>query len=104
MSVMDIYSVDEGEQLEELDFAHVDHRDEGPDYEQLLAEEAEIASGSVERRDHSAFEDGVEIGKQLIARDLLEVAPGGFTCQADAARWARWVVHKLNRTLAEPRF
>ncbi len=105
MSVIDIYSVDDGQHLEELDFAGIDPiMDEGPDYEQLLAEEAEIAAGCVERKDRSAFEDGVEVGKQLMARDLLEVAPGGFSCQADAARWARWVVHKLNRTLADPGF
>ncbi len=104
MSVIDIYSVDEGQQLEELDFAGVDPMYEGPDYEQLLTEEAEIEAGCAERQERSAFEDGVEIGKQLMARDLLEVAPGGFSCQADAARWARWAVHKLNRTLADPRF
>ncbi len=104
MSIIDMHSIDEGQQLEDLDFAGVDPMHEGPDYEQLLAEEAEIAAGSVDRRDRSAFEDGVEIGRQLMARDLLEQAPGGFSCQASAARWARWAVHRLNRTLATPRF
>ncbi len=103
MSIVDIHSVDEGQQLEELDFVGVEPCDEGPDYEQLLLEEAEIATGSSERLDRSAFEDGVEVGRSLLAQELLDNAPGGFNSQTDAARWARWVAHILDRIVASPR-
>ncbi len=103
MSIVDIHSVDEGQQLEELDFVGVEPYDEGPDYDQLLLEEAEIATGSPDCLDRSAFEDGVEVGRSVLAQELLDHAPGGFINQADAARWARWVAHKLDRIVALPR-
>ncbi len=103
MSIVDIHSMDGGQQLEELDFVGVGPIDEGPDYEQLLLEEAEIATGSSDCRDRSAFQDGLEVGRSILAQELLEQAPGGFGSQAEAARWARWAAHKLGRIVATPR-
>lgn len=104
MSVLDIHSQDGGIQLEELEFAGVEPRREGPDYEELLAEEAKLAAFDPETLDRSAFEDGVEVGRLTLAHELLERAPGGgFDSQADAARWGRWVVHQLRHLLKAPR-
>lgn len=103
MSVLDIHSYDDGEQLEELDFVGITPRCDGPSYEQLLEEEAEIAKGLPERMERSAFEDGVDVGRGVVAQQLLKRAPDGFSSQADAARWARWAVHVLNRIIADPK-
>ena len=95
--------MDGGQQLEGLDFVGVEPIDEGPDYDQLLLEEAEIATGSSEHRNRSAFEDGTEVGRSILAQELLDQAPGGFSSQAEAARWARWAAHMLSRVVATPR-
>lgn len=102
MSVLDISSVDGGLQLEELNFAGVEPVEDGPSYEELLSQEAKIASGDFECRDRSAFKEGLEIGRQTVAQELLERSPGGFSNQAEAARWARWVAHRLDRISSEP--
>lgn len=103
MSIVDIHSVDGGQQLEDLDFAGIEPYHDGPDYDQLLIEEAEIASGSPEHLDQSAFEDGSEVGRSVLAQELLDAAPGGLANQAEAARWARWVAHQLERIVATPK-
>ncbi len=103
MSIIDIHSMDGGQQLEDLDFVGVEPCDEGPDYDQLLLEEAEIATGSSDCRDRSVFADGVEVGRSTLAQELLDEAPGGFASQAEASRWARWAAHKISRIVATPR-
>lgn len=103
MSVIDIHSYDDGTQLEELDFAGVVPQGDGPDYEQLLAEDSDIFAGVGDRMERSAFEDGSEVGQMVLAQELLEHAPGGFSSQAEAARWARWAHHRLNSLLKTPK-
>lgn len=105
MSVLDISSIDEGEKLEELDFAGVTPLDEGPTYGELLEHEAELARSfpDPDLVDRSAFEEGLEVGRQMLARELIDGAPGGFKSQADAARWARWAAHRLNTVIACPK-
>lgn len=102
MSVFKILFHNQDQSVEELNFACVEARSEGPDYEQLLKEEAEIASESCEYLEQHAFEDGVDVGRLLLAEELIENASDGFSSQAEAARWARWAVHKLGRALAKP--
>lgn len=105
MSVLDIHSQDGGLQLEDLEFAGVEPKRDGPNYEELLAEEAKLAAFDAEALDRSAFEDGVEVGRLGLAHELLERAPGGgFDNQADAARWGRWVAHQLRHLIKAPRF
>lgn len=100
MSTVEINSDQVSEELEPAGIAPLY---DGPSYEDLLDREAKIASFNEEAIDRSAYEDGVEVGRLMLADELLELAPGGFKSQAEAARWGRWVAYQLRLVTKQPR-